>query len=148
MRGWSGVSPGICEAGSAVTPGRGAEQMANRLHGSSAEKAAKSLSAKNARGVLLACHAGKIYSRIVRTKIQHLLAEAAKGRQSGGIKGGSTSVPQIELSFFIEKSARNGNVRQSCLRTSKRPSTVFLRRLRWVVCCHSTRGSSCSTKQG
>ena len=42
-------------------------------------------------------------AKIVRTKIQHLLPEAAKGRQSGGIKGGSTSVPQIVLSFFIEK---------------------------------------------
>ena len=46
---------------------------------------------------------GKIHSKIVRTKIQHLPPEAAKGRQSGGIKGGSTSVPQIVLSFFIEK---------------------------------------------
>ena len=61
------------------------------------------LSAKNARGVLLACHTGKIYSRIVRIKIQQLLPEAAQSRQSGGIKGGLTSVPQIVLSFFIEK---------------------------------------------
>ena len=61
------------------------------------------LSAKNARGLLLACHTGKIYSRIVRTKIQHLLPGAAEGRQSRGIKGGSTSVPQFVLSFFIEK---------------------------------------------
>ena len=64
------------------------------------KKTRVSLSAKNARGVLLACHTGKIHSRIVRTKIQHLLSEAAKGRQFRGIKGGSTSVV---LSFFIEK---------------------------------------------
>ena len=68
-----------------------------------AKKPRVPLSAKNARGVLLACRTGKVYSRIVRTKIQHLPPEAAKGRQSGGIKGGSTSVPQIVLSFFIEK---------------------------------------------
>ena len=60
-------------------------------------------SAKSARGVLLACHAGKIYSRIVRTKMQHLLPEAAQGRQSGGVKGGSTAAPQIVLSLFIKK---------------------------------------------
>ena len=47
-----------------------------------------------------ACHTGKIYSRIVQTKIQHLLPEDVQGRQSGGIKGGSTSVPQIVLLFF------------------------------------------------
>ena len=55
------------------------------------------------RGVLLACHTGKIYSRIVRTNIQRFLPEAAQGRQSGGIKGGSTLVPRIVLSFLIEK---------------------------------------------
>ena len=46
VRGWSRISPGICEAGSAVTPGRGAEQMANRLHGSSAQKAASATECK------------------------------------------------------------------------------------------------------
>ena len=81
-----------------------AEQMANRLHGASAQKKPRvPPSAKNASGALLACHTGKIYSRIVRTKIQHLLPDAAKVRQSGGIKGGSTTVPQIVLSFIIEK---------------------------------------------
>ena len=44
VRGWSRISPGICEAGSAVTPGRGAE--ANRLHGSSAQKAASATECK------------------------------------------------------------------------------------------------------
>ena len=61
------------------------------------------LSAKNARGVLLACHSGKIYSRIASTKTQHLLPEAAEARQSGGVKGGSTAAPQIVLSLFIKK---------------------------------------------
>ena len=61
------------------------------------------LSTKNARGLLLACHSGKIYSRIARTNIQHLLPEAAQGQQSGGVKGGSTAAPQIVLSLSIKK---------------------------------------------
>ena len=67
------------------------------------------LSAKNARGVLLACHPGKIYSRIVRTKMQHLLPEAAQGRQPGGVKGGSMAVPQIVL----DKAGLSGPTRQT-----------------------------------
>ena len=46
VRGWSRISLGICEAGSAVTPGRGAEQMAHRLQGSSAQKAASATECK------------------------------------------------------------------------------------------------------
>ena len=100
----SRISPGICEAGSAVTPGRGARADGAQVAWFQCpEKPRVPLSAKNARGVLLASHTGKIYSRIVWPKIQHLLPEAAQGRQSGGIKGGSMSVPQIVLSFFIEK---------------------------------------------
>ena len=64
------------------------------------------LSAKNARRVLFTCHLGKIYSGIVRAKIQHLLPEAAQGRQSGRVKGGSTEAPQLVLSLFIKKMSK------------------------------------------
>ena len=92
MRRWSRISPGFCEAGSAVTP-ESRECRAEWRTECHEVQCPKSC----------ACDTGKIYSRIVRTKIQHLLPEAAKGRQSGWIKGGSASVPQIVLSFFIEK---------------------------------------------
>ena len=44
---------------------------------------------RSARGVLLACHLGKIYQRIVRTKIQDLLPEDAARRSQGRLSGGA-----------------------------------------------------------
>ena len=99
MRGWSRISPGICEAGSAFTPGRGAEQMAHRLHGSSAQKAASATECKEC----LRCVAGVSHRQDLLEDRPDQDSAFAQGRQSRAIKGGSTSVPQIVLSFFIEK---------------------------------------------
>ena len=99
MRGWSRISPGICEAGSAVTQGRGAEQMAHRLLGSSAQKAASATECKECQRSV----AGVSHCQDLLEDRPDQNSAFAQGRQSRAIKGGSTSVPQIVLSFFIEK---------------------------------------------
>ena len=64
-------------------------------------KPAMLLSAKNARGVLLAVSVPKLVGRVVRMQLDSATAGELGGWQSGALRGGGTTMPGFEIRLFL-----------------------------------------------